>query len=251
MYLNKITGLDDAMVSLLMSKRSYTREKEIEIRKMVEKHTDKNGKVVPCDDWTPEVKPDFDTWMDKLIKYGVKHGHTTLLRFIDLSFVVEGLHRAGQDDWDAHVARMDNRIVRASTRLGKFKEGEISEWYKDKIKFPFEVFEKLGIEIPMNVTIDGKDYVRTDYGYIDTNLSHNQDVKRGLYPESIPSDFIFKVQYPELCHILQHRDSRSGCANPEVQILANEIESELTRWNKWLGENVWNVIMQPAGRLDK
>ncbi len=34
-YLNKITGVDDALVSLLMSKRSWTREKEIAIRKMV------------------------------------------------------------------------------------------------------------------------------------------------------------------------------------------------------------------------
>lgn len=245
MFINKITGLDDAMVSLLMSKRSYTREKEMEIRDMVVNNTNWYGGLVHGTNFD-----EFSLWMDKLIKFGVGYGHTTLLRFIDISITVEGLHRAGQDDWDAHVARMDNRIVRASTRLAGFKEGEISDWYRDKIIFPFEVFKGMGIDIPQAVNIKGINYVKVDYGYVDERYIDNQDVKRGLYPESIPSNFIFKVQYPELCHILQHRDS-NGHANPEVQMLADTIENELKKWNKWLGENVWNVIMQPAGRVNK
>jgi thymidylate synthase ThyX len=243
-YLNKITGIDDAMVSMLMSKRSYTRAKEEEIRAMVVNNTNWYGGLVHGTDYDK-----FSMWMDKLIKYGVKEGHTTLLRFIDISFTVEGLHRAGQDDWDAHVARMDNRIVRASTRLGSFQEGEISDWYKDKIKFPFEVLQQLGIKLPENIIDDnGVEFVKTDYGYVREDLQDNQDAKRGLYPESIPSNFIFKVQYPELCHILQHRDC-NGHANPEVKILAEDIKVQLNNWNWWLGENVWKVIMQPAGRI--
>lgn len=243
-YLNKITGLDDAMVSMIMSKRNYTREKEMEIRTMVVNNTNWYGGLVHGTDYDK-----FSIWMDKLMKYGVEQGHTTLLRFIDLSFTVGGLHRAGQDDWDAHTVRMDNRIVRSSTRLGSFEEGEISDWYKDKIKFPFEILNNMGIELPGNmIDNNGIEWVKTDYGYVREDLQDNQDVKRGLYPESIPSDFIFKIQYPELCHILQHRDN-NGHANPEVKILAEDIKMQLNVWNEWLGKNIWNIIMQPAGRI--
>lgn len=52
----------------------------------------------------------FNDWMERLTKWGWKH--ITMLRFIDFSITVEGLHRAGPDDWDAHAARFNNRIIR-------------------------------------------------------------------------------------------------------------------------------------------
>jgi hypothetical protein len=242
-YLNNITGLDDAMVSMLMSKRSWTNEQEQDIRNLVAQNTDRNGFFLKSDVKDPHII----RLMNNLIKYGVHQGHTTLLRFIDLSFTVEGLHRAGQDDWDAHASRMDNRIVRASTRLGSFKEGEISAYYEDKIKFPGEVFKQLfGVDMPDSY-VDretGKLFVKTEYGYIREDLRDIQDVKRGLYPESIPSNFIFKVQYPELCHIIQFRDN-TGHAHPEVQLLAEVIKELVLQQNKWLGENLTKLKMQP------
>lgn len=42
-YLNSIHGIDDAMVSMLMSKRSWSREKELDIRALCERVTDRNG----------------------------------------------------------------------------------------------------------------------------------------------------------------------------------------------------------------
>ena len=42
-HLNQITGIDDALVSLLMSKRSYTREKELMIRQMVREELTEQG----------------------------------------------------------------------------------------------------------------------------------------------------------------------------------------------------------------
>ena len=65
-----------------------------------------------------EDKDKFNEAVDKLFRYGQKH--TTLLRFIDFTFLVEGMHRAGQDDWDSHAKRFANRIVRLSTRYSKF-----------------------------------------------------------------------------------------------------------------------------------
>ena len=54
--------------------------------------------------------------------------HITVLRYIDISIMTEGLHRAGQDDIDAHARRFDNRIIRSSTRLAEFSDGEMSDY---------------------------------------------------------------------------------------------------------------------------
>lgn len=250
-FINKITGYSEAWTSLLMSKRSWTREKELSLQTLERDNTLFNGKVIP----SPSVQ--FEEWMDKIIKWGVDgfqdlesdiciQGHTTLLRFIDISITVEGLHRAGQDDLDSHAARMDNRIVRSSTRLATFSDGEKSEWYQNKILYPFEVIRDLGIKLP-NVFIDedGDRYVKTDFGYIREDLENDKDVKRGLYPEAIPSNFTFKIQYPELCHIYQHRDELSG-ANPEVKKCVEQIAAELKMWNEWLYDNLRRVKMQPV-----
>ena len=51
-----------------------------------------------------------------------------MLDFVTISVTVEGIHRAGQDDWDAHAKRFDNRIIRSSTRLADFSEGEMSDY---------------------------------------------------------------------------------------------------------------------------
>lgn len=235
-YLNKITGLDDALVSLLMSKRSWTREKEIEARTMVKKHIDSNGFLIDSD-------KEINDALDKLIKYGVECGHTTLIRYIDLSFTVEGLHRAAQDDFDSHAKRLDGRIVRSSTRLATFAEGEKSEYYQDKILYSDEACKALGIELPHEVIKDGIKYVKTDFGYIREDLEEDKDAKRGLYPLAIPSNFIFKVQYPELGHIVQHRDNTSH-ANPELKAMIESIKEQVAEKVPQLGKNLVKIRMQ-------
>jgi thymidylate synthase ThyX len=236
-YLNKITGIDDAAVSMLMSKRTWTRDKENELRNLVYAATTKEGFGANC---SQHVMVNYADLMEKLIKYGVGQMHTTLLRFIDLSFTVEGLHRAGQDDWDAHTKRMDNRIIRASTRLADFSDDEKSAWYQGKILYPSEV-----VDLPPVFVKDGIEYVLRAFGYVRADLSENRDVKRGLYPEAIPSNFVFKVQYPELCHIIQFRDA-NGHAHPEVQLLAEEIKDAVYSANGWLGDNLTKLQMEPG-----
>ena len=244
-YLNEITGLAPAMVSLLMSKRSWTREKEEQIYKLVRTCTDERGAV------RAGVPEEFIKKMESLITWGVygvpdrskTNGHTTLLRYIDLSFTVEGLHRYGQDDLDSHAKRMDNRIVRSSTRLAKFSDGEKSEYYQDKILYPFEAFKQMGINIPEFVTAEGHVYVLTDFGYVREDLKDNQDAKRGLYPGAIPSNFTFKIQYPEFCHIYNHRNY-SGGANPEVKFCVEQAASKIYDFNKWLYKAIPYVKMQ-------
>ena len=133
-YLNEVTGLADALVSMYMSKRTWTRELEEEIRldcsiveevmsnKYVREHYSHSNNT---------IKDRMDKRLNSFCKFAWKH--TTMLDFITISVTVEGLHRAGQDDWDAHACRFNNRIIRSSTRLADFSENELSDYYKDKV----------------------------------------------------------------------------------------------------------------------
>lgn len=222
-YLNSITGIDDAMVALLMSKRSWTPEKENEIRTLVQDVTLRNGKI--RDDVDESKLEIFNKKMDVLIRIGKEH--ITLLRYIDFSITVEGLHRGGQDDWDSHAARFNNRIIRSSTRLATFGQ-EKSDFYKDKIITTDEALEKLGIQIPNEVEFNGETYVRAINGYIKKGLENDKDVMRGLYMLSIPSNFEFKVNLTEFAHVYKMRNSETD-ANPEVKQLAELILAEIEK----------------------
>jgi hypothetical protein len=139
-----------------------------------------------------------------------------MLRFVDLSFSVYGLHRAGQDDLDAHSYRMHNRIIRSSTRLADFSTGEVSDYYADKI-IPTDVaLAVLGISTPDELEYEGKTYVRATNGYIVKGMENNKDAKRGLYMLSIPSNFVFRIPLTEFAHVYRER-KEGGTANQEVK----------------------------------
>lgn len=237
-YLNEITGIADAIVSMYMSKRNWSRELEDEIRSVCWSVLDNKGRFnrnAPADELEK-----FNDWLERLIKWGWKH--ITMLRFIDMSITVEGLHRAGQDDWDAHAARFNNRIIRCSTRLATYSY-EISEWYQTKI-IPTDIaLAELGITAPDSVNIKGKTYVKAVNGYIEESMKDNPDVKRGLYMLSIPSNFIFKVNLTEWAHVYKERNKK-GNANPEVKLccesIADQIELFQPSFNRELFEKIKN-----------
>lgn len=222
-YLNSIQGIPDALTSLLMSKRSWTREKESQIRYLCSQVLNSDGFIrddivdkYAHDTQYQEVVDEWRKKMEALCKWGTTH--ITLLKFIDLSFTVEGLHRAGQDDWDSHAKRFDNRIIRSSTRLATFGE-EMSDFYKGKIVPTDEAMRWSGVDIPEKVLDgDGTVYVKTVNGYIREDLKDDKDVRRGLYMLSIPSNFIYKVNLTEFSHVYKERN-KSGNANPEVKEL--------------------------------
>lgn len=216
-FLNSIVGIDDAIVSMQMSKRSWTREKEIEIRKTVKEVFDPVTGI--HNNYSPDSFLKFDRWMKKLTSIGICH--ITLLRFIDFSITVEGVHRGGQDDWDSHAERFDNRIVRSSTRLATFGN-EKSTYYADKILSTDDALAILGLSLPETVKRDGVTYVRATNGYIREDYVDSNDVKRGLYMLSIPSNFIFKINLTEWAHVYKERN-KDGSANPEVKELCEAI----------------------------
>ena len=251
-YLNEISGIPDAITSMLMSKRTWTREKELEIRKLCDKINSRKGiyeapsrddisnkHIVNLYGFDPiAMDAEYNDYLDILVKWGWKH--TTMLRFIDLSVTVEGLHRAGQDDWDAHACRYNNRIIRSSTRLATFGN-ETSEWYQDKI-IPTDIaLGQLGIATPETLEKDGITYVKTTNGYIREDMKDNKDVKRGLYMLSIPSNFIFKVNLCEWAHVYKERNI-DGTANPEVKICCESIEDQIEWFQPKFNREFFNKI---------
>ena len=233
-YLNEVTGLADALTSMYMSKRTWTRELEEQIRhdcNIVDYLGACELSRVPT--ILQEYK-DSENRMNKRIESFCKFAwkHITMLDFITLSVTVEGLHRAGQDDWDAHAYRFNNRIIRSSTRLADFGEDEMSDFYKDKI-IPTEVaLEMLGIEIPHTIETDDGTFVLAEGGYIREDLKDNRDAKRGLYRMCIPSNFIFKINLAQWAHVYKMRN-KNGSANPEVKEVAERIQDEVEKVLPW------------------
>ena len=235
-YLNEITGIADAIVSMYMSKKNWTRELELGIRSVCSRILDSKGKII-----TNSLKEDqlkYNEWMVKLTKWGCNH--ITMLRFIDMSITVEGLHRAGQDDWDSHAARFNNRIIRNSTRLANFQY-ELSEWYQNKI-IPTDIaLAELNISIPEKIVLNGIEYIKSINGYIDESMKDDPDVKRGLYMLGIPSNFIFKVNLTEWAHVYKER-SKGGHANPEVKLCCESISDQIESYQPLFNRELFTKI---------
>lgn len=220
-YLNRIDGWDDAILSMFYSKRTITRELEENIRYNTYLIENDNPTIAPRGalllekDYIDEIARDkMIQWLNSLFKWAWTH--ITMGRFLDLSFTVYGLHRGGQDDLDAHAMRMNNRIIRSSTRLANFTHGEMSTYYQDKIVPTDVALAYLGIIAPDEIEYNGQTYVRAVNGYILKGIENNKDVKRGLYMLSIPSNFIFRCNLTEFAHIYKERREQ-GTANPEVK----------------------------------
>lgn len=231
-YLNKISGYASAILSMYMSKRSYTRDLEKKIYDLESQCTHWDGTLLDFD--TTEFS-EFYSLLQKVCKIGSKH--ITLLRFIDLEFTVDGIHRGAQDDFDAHAKRLDNRIIRASTRLSSFGGDEKSEFYQDKILTTEEVlrehypdlFEQLPKEIYSSNPTTGEvnKYLRVDgLGYVREYFEEDNDVLRGLYRLSIPSSFTAKCNLTEFSHIVKLRDANSHAA-PELKLMIELLLHEI------------------------
>ena len=247
----RISGFAEAFETMFISKRSWTPELAEEIRDVcfiVE--TYKMSCCVTENEYNAVIDK-FNKWLDMLLRMGRKH--ITLLRFIDITIATEGLHRGGQDDVDAHAKRFDNRVIRNSTRLATFNENEMSDFYKGKILTTGNMMQNLGIDIPekvyqmsnghyytekeYNVLKNTEDFKKMDVvnvwvkavnGYIVEQYKDNKDVMRGLYPLSIPSNFISKINLCEWGHVFKERNQDGG-ANPEVKQWAEMVMTAITK----------------------
>lgn len=228
-YLNEINGLWAAIDAMFFSKRTWTREKEVYLMNLYAEHFDRWGRRIK------EPNAEMLDLIEKAFKWA--RTHITLNKFLDFGFTVEGLHRGAQDDFDSHAKRLDNRIIRSSTRLADFGSGEKSDWYKGKILTTDEVLNFLHIQLPDSIELEIEDgatgkskgtakFIRTVNGYIREDVQNSKDVKRGLYMLSIPSNFIFKCNCTEFAHIVQERDADST-AHPELRLMIEECKRQL------------------------
>lgn len=222
-HLNQITGLSDAIISMFMSKRNWSPELNDQIINVCTRVFDSRGFY--RDDYSDEDFAKVQDWLEKLFRWGKKH--ITLLRYLDFSCTVEGLHRGAQDDFDSHAKRLENRIVRSSTRLAKFGN-EKSDFYKGKILTTDEAAEMLDIKLPNSIVHEGTTYLKTINGYVAEEYADNKDVLRGLYMLSIPSNFVYKCNITEFAHIVKERDHKSNAA-PELRDM---IELTISKLNK-------------------
>ena len=220
---NSITGFEDAFVAMYMSKRTWTRELDKDIRTTCDAVLDRSGRIV--ENCSADNLEKFNKWLEMLLRMGRKH--ITVLRYIDISIMTEGIHRAGQDDIDAHARRFDNRIIRSSTRLAEFSDGEMSDYYRGKIIPTDEALKILNIDIPETLEFMGRTYYKSPNGYVKEGFQSNKDVKRGLYMLSIPSNFISKINLCEWGHVFGERNE-NGSANPEVKQWAEEVMEQIT-----------------------
>lgn len=240
-HLSSITGIDDALVSLTMSHHTWSESLDYHIRKLCRNVLTPLGGLKKYDDHLADEFEEFHQRFEKLLKWGCQH--ITLLRFIDFSIIVNGLHRAGQDDWDSHAKRFDNRIIRNSTRttMHDFKY-DVSSYYRDKV-IPTDVaMQQLGIQLPETISHNGKVYLKSVNGYILEDEKDNPDVKRGLYMLGMPSDFIFKVNLTEWAHVYKMRNAETS-AHPEVRECCEMIADLLGQTHKEFSRELFLKIM--------
>lgn len=222
-----ITGFYGAFVSMFMSKRTWTPELDKEIKEVCDSVLDNNGRL--CEEQDSENLEKFNKWLGMLLRMGKKH--ITVLRFLDIEIMTEGMHRAGQDDLDSHARRFENRIIRSSTRLATFADGKVSDFYKDKVLTDGQACKSLGYELPNEIEYEGKTYVKSTNGYVLKEYENNKDVKRGLYILGIPSNFISKINLCEWGHVFKERCADGG-ANPEVKEWAEQVMKQITEFHK-------------------
>lgn len=221
-----ITGFYEAFVSMFMSKRTWTSELDKEIERVCQSVLDKDGGILP--DANEDDLNKFNKWLGMLLRMGKRH--ITVLRYLDITIMTEGLHRAGQDDIDSHARRFENRIIRNSTRLATYEDGEMSDYYKNKVLTDGQACKILGIELPTELNYNGKLYVKSTNGYVLKEYENSKDVKRGLYMLGIPSNFISKINLCEWGHVFRERCNDGG-ANLEVKEWAEQVMEQITNFH--------------------
>lgn len=259
--LYKVSGYEEAINSLRMSKgKFYSWEKAKEIQQLAYAVTNEQGflfearedyeaKLNSMPNWTANKKltGDFETDVaefKRLLQLTFNNSmgefkHHTLMKYIDVSFFTEGLHRGAQDDLDAHAIAFNNRITRFSTRLAEIDEVKLSEWYQDKVIPFYEAQQLLGAAghevIPEEIEVGGDIFKKTPFGYVLDKFAQvpaknglAKDVQRGLMPLGLASNAIWKTDLFNLRYVYKMR-SKLTKANPELKIgieqLADQIEA--------------------------
>ena len=275
-----ITGYDDMVRSIFITNKKYNDELDTRINKcerIRQKLFDTKHTVSPdlLDD--ANDREDYEWYRNKIeIAFKIACGslyekadgegrilpeqvqlcHSTIGRFLDISCVVDGLHRGATDDFDAHAKRLESRIVRRSTRTTSPNDIELSDWYKGKV-IPFgdldgktvsEVksiteSEEVTINLPDIIIYDNRVYRKSRFGYVADEFKDNYDVLRGLTPLGMSNLFTFKCNVTEWAHITRLRRSGTHAA-PELQQMIDKINTKLREIEPKLNDDFLRYCLQ-------
>lgn len=275
-----ITGYDDMVRSIFISNKKYNDELDTRINKCERirqelfdtKHTVSPDLLDDAND-----REDYEWYRNKIeIAFKIACGslyekadeegrilpeqvqlcHSTIGRFLDISCVVDGLHRGATDDFDAHAKRLESRIVRRSTRTTSPDDIELSDWYKGKV-IPFgdldgktvsEVksiteSEEVTINLPDTIIYDNRVYRKSRFGYVADEFKDNYDVLRGLTPLGMSNLFTFKCNITEWAHITRLRRYGTHAA-PELQQMIDKINTKLREIEPKLNDDFLRYCLQ-------
>lgn len=269
----KVSGYEETINSLRMSKGEfYSWEKAREIQELVYVLTNSKGflednpfnyerKLATIDPESmgkitgsfQQDKAEFERLLGLTFNNAMgDFKHHTLMKYIDVSFFTEGLHRGAQDDLDAHAIAFNNRITRFSTRLAEISENKLSEWYEDKI-IPFSE-TPFYVDMPDKISSEVGTFIKTPFGWVLEKYAQipaknglAKDVQRGGMLLGMASNGLWKTDLFNLRYVYKMR-SKLTKANPELKLgmeqLADQIEAaipvfgpyfrkELTDSGKW------------------
>lgn len=257
--LYKVSGYEEAIMSLRMSKgKFYSWEKAKEIQDLVYVVTDQRGFLATPKHYEAKIDAaritskhgkitgDYDqdvAEFKRLLGLTFKNAmgefkHHTLMKYIDITFFTEGLHRGAQDDLDAHAIAFNNRITRFSTRLAEIDSVQLSEWYQGKVVPIYQMQAHTSrMDIPEEVEMDdGSIFILTPFGYVLDKYAQvpakgglAKDVQRGLMPLGLAGNAIWKTDIFNLRYVYKMRGKVHTKANPELkegmEQLADQIEA--------------------------
>ncbi|XJZ25982.1 hypothetical protein ACF5W4_11270 [Bacillota bacterium Lsc_1132] len=254
--LYKVSGYEEAINSLRMSKgKFYSWEAATDIQELIWLITTSQGFLDTKESYEAKVKLDmvrrnnkkitgdyltdkaeFERLLTLTFNNAMKEfKHHTLMKYIDISFFTEGLHRGAQDDLDAHAIAFNNRITRFSTRLAEIDQNLLSDWYKDKI-IPFSETPFYS-DMPNELYGENGKFIKTPFGWVIEKYAQvpaknglAKDVQRGGMLLGMASNGLWKTDLFNLRYVYSMR-SKLTKANPELkdgmEQLADQIEANL------------------------
>jgi hypothetical protein len=268
--LYKVSGFEEAIMSLRMSQgKFYSWEKAQQVQDLVYATTNKRGFLASNQEYRHNVRSlgidptnnnhakitgvyDSDVTEFKRLLGLTKNNamgaqdHHTLMKYIDISFITEGLHRGAQDDLDAHAMGFNNRITRFSTRLAEISETKLSEWYVDKVIPLHEailIMENGRNPLPNEIEHNGNVFIWSPFGYIlekYANMSEKnglfKDVQRGLIPLGQEGCALWKSDIFNMRYIYFRR-SKLTKASPELKIGMEQLADQIVENVPVFGEH--------------
>jgi hypothetical protein len=250
----KVSGYEEAIMSLRMSKgKFYSWETALDVQRLVYALTDQQGFLAGEEEYDNKLQilaglpgkltgnyeadvAEFERLLGLTFNNAMgQFKHHTLMKYIDVSFFTEGLHRGAQDDLDAHAIAFNNRITRFSTRLAEIDDNQLSDWYQGKIIPLYEAIEYFeNVELPKKITSYGETFILTPFGYVLEKYAQvpaknglAKDVQRGGMLLGMESNAIWKTDLFNLRYVYKMR-SKLTKANPELKVgmeqLADQIE---------------------------